>query len=314
MLANQVFRGVCYLSICIAVTGCAAHRQSHGRCCERGHSCGCATQGGCQCGQCGTVVHAIPNCAASCAPSPAASAAEPAAPVTAPPPPSVDAPAACQPQMLPHAESSKPLAAPAPGEVANSTSHAPTHEADADIELKQPTASTGDTASDPCARPDAEQDPGVAGERVVGPQRFSAPDDLPAPITADETAAALPDAIDLQQGVNGAEKPVAPPSTAPANTIGAPQAFEPESGARALNSAADVQGVPQPAAPNPYRYSFPGTPAPKGAGVARARSYGQYRTYPQHSKPQYDPKSGNLGELYQPYYSNGLTNQFRNAW
>jgi hypothetical protein len=168
-------------------------------------------------------------------------------------------------------------------------------------------AETGALA-DPCTRP---EDHATEAPAVTTPKN-GAPEEVAAPTISDESAKA--EAINLQRAIEASDLTAAAPAqSAPIASGAAPQAFEPDAGARALEQTGTPQ---QPAAApvDPYQYSYPGTPAPQGAGVVRTRSTSpRFGTTPKQT-PQYAPDTRDLGRLYRPYYSNGFINQFRNAW
>jgi len=151
-------------------------------------------------------------------------------------------------------------------------------------ELEPPTA---DAVAD-SDREEAEE-PAIAAE---GPEQQAQPVAAAAePRTFDELDEARPiSAVD-------ATEPLA---------SGAPQEFEPEADARSIP---DSDAAPAAA----YGYSDAGTEGYAAPGVLRVNRAGMRVGAPveRHRIPQYSSNTPNLGELYQPHYTNGLWNQFR---
>jgi len=101
-------------------------------------------------------------------------------------------------------------------------------------------------------------------------------------------------------------RPISPIDATEPLANGAPQEFEPEADARSI-----PQSDAAPAAA--YGYSEAGSEGYAAPGVLRVNRAGMRVGAPveRHRIPQYPSNAPNLGELYQPHYTNGLWNQFR---
>ncbi|MGE3314218.1 MAG: hypothetical protein AB7O26_03805 [Planctomycetaceae bacterium] len=170
-----------------------------------------------------------------------------------------------------------------------------------------------DEHSDPCTRPvTTENSPEKDHELRIMPSGSGYPDDVPAPIADADSLPTKPESINLERADQSDEEPQ--PAAEPEDA--APEKFEPDSAARAIEPAAP-QPQPAAAAPaapaaDPYQYSYPGPPGPK-SGRARTRPGTRNNIAPKPT-PQFHPDSKNLGELYRPHYKNGFMNQFRYGW